>query len=285
MNKKNAVLLITCPDRKGIVANVSGFIYKKNGNIVHLDQHTDKESGIFFMRIEWELKEFALKRREIIPAMSKILKKFDMQYTLHFSDKKENVAIFVSKEGHCLNDLIYRFNNGEFNGNLKLVISNHMNLKEVCDKNNIPFYHIPICPQDRKLREKEEIKILKKNKIGLIILAKYMQILSPSFVSLYRNKIINIHHSFLPAFIGQKPYHQAYMRGVKIVGATSHYVTERLDEGPIIEQDIVRVSHKDSVFKIISKGRDIEKITLAKAVRLHLENKILVYNNKTIIFD
>ncbi len=283
--KKNAVLLITCPDQKGIVAALSNFIYRKNGNIVHSDQHTDMETGIFFIRIEWELNGFSLKRSEILPAMSGIFKKFKMNYSLHFTDKKENVAIFVSKEGHCLNDLIYRFENNEFNGNLKLIISNHDFLQNIANKHGIPYYHFPISTENKLEAEKNEIALLRKNKIHLIILAKYMRILSENFVSLYKNKIINIHHSFLPAFVGQKPYHQAYERGVKIVGATSHYVTPELDEGPIIDQGVVRISHRDSIHEIIRKGRDIEKLTLARAVRLHLEHKILVYNNKTIIFD
>ena len=281
----NAILLITCPDRKGIVAAISQFLYKMSGNIIHADQHTDMETGIFFMRIEWELNGFKIKRNNIIKKMQPLFRRFNIGYQLFFTDEVPNIAVFVSKEDHCLSDLISRKRNGEFKGEIKMIISNHMELKTTADIFSIPFYFFPIDDKNRIQQEKKELFILQKANIDLIILAKYMRILTKNFVKRYENKIINIHHSFLPAFIGKRPYHQAYSRGVKLIGATSHYVTQNLDEGPIIEQDVVRISHRDTVADIQRKGRDVEKVVLARAIRLHTENKILVYNNKTIIFD
>lgn len=282
---ETATLLISCPDRKGILAEVTGFISENNGNIVHADQHIDFQKSIFFMRIEWELEGFRISKEGIEKAFKPIAEKFKMDYQLHFSSEVKNVAIFVSRYDHCLYDLLYRFKAGELPGNLKLVISNHEDLKPIVEMFGIPFYYFPKTKENKLQVEKREIELLKREKIDLVVLARYMQILSDQFVNAFRNRIINIHHSFLPAFVGAKPYHRAYERGVKIIGATSHYVTEELDQGPIIEQDVVRVSHRDSVEDMIRKGRDLEKIVLSRAVKWHLENKILVYDNKTVIFE
>ncbi len=282
---ETAVMLISCPDRKGILAEITNFIAKNNGNIVHADQHIDFQKKIFFMRIEWELKDFRFKtKEEIKKSFEPIAKKFSMNFSVHLSTEKKKVAIFVSKLEHCLYELLQRFKAGELQGELKLVISNHRTLEPVVKMFGIPFYYFPKTPETKKEVEERELELLEKEGIELIVLARYMQILTEKFVSKYRNKIINIHHSFLPAFPGAKPYHRAYERGVKIIGATSHYVTEELDAGPIIEQDVVRVSHRDSVEDMIRKGKDLEKVVLARAVRWHLENKILVYDNKTVVF-
>ncbi len=282
---ETAILLISCPDRRGILAEVTGFIAKNGGNILHADQHIDFQKSTFFMRIEWELEGFKLPKERIKEAFEPIAKKFSMDYQLHFSSDIKNVAIFVSRYDHCLYDLLYRFKAGELPGNLKLVISNHTDLKSVVEMFGVPFYHFPKTKENKPSVEEKEIELLKKEEIDLVVLARYMQILSDRFVEAFRNRIINIHHSFLPAFVGAKPYHRAYERGVKIIGATSHYVTEELDQGPIIEQDVVRVSHRDSVEDMIRKGRDLEKVVLSRAVKWHLENKILVYDNKTVIFE
>ena len=282
---ETATLLISCPDRRGILAEVTGFIAKNGGNILHADQHIDSQSSTFFMRIEWDLDGFSLPKEKIEEAFKPIAEKFGMDYQLHFSSEVKNVAIFVSRYDHCLYDLLYRFKAGELPGNLKLVISNHTDLKPVVEMFGIPFYHFPKNRENKLSVEEKEIELLEKEEIDLVVLARYMQILSSGFVNRFRNRIINIHHSFLPAFVGAKPYHRAYQRGVKIIGATSHYVTEELDQGPIIEQDVVRVSHRDSVEDMIRKGRDLEKVVLSRAVKWHLENKILVYGNKTVIFE
>ncbi len=282
---ETAILLISCPDRKGILAEVTGFIAKNGGNILHADQHIDFQSSTFFMRIEWELDGFLLPKEKIEEAFRPIAEKFGMDYQLHFSSEVKNVAIFVSRYDHCLYDLLYRFKAGELPGNLKLVISNHTDLQPVVEMFGIPFYYFPKNRENKLSVEEREIELLEREGIDLVVLARYMQILSDRFVNRFRNRIINIHHSFLPAFVGAKPYHRAYQRGVKIIGATSHYVTEELDQGPIIEQDVVRVSHRDSVEDMIRKGRDLEKIVLSRAVKWHLENKILVYDNKTVIFN
>ncbi len=282
---ETAILLISCPDRKGILAEITGFIAKNGGNILHADQHIDSQSSTFFMRIEWDLNDFLLPKDKIEEAFKPIAEKFSMDYQFHFSSEVKNVAIFVSRYDHCLYDLLYRFKAGELPGNLKLVISNHTDLKPVVEMFGIPFYHFPKNRENKPSVEEKEIELLEREGIDLVVLARYMQILSDRFVNRFRNRIINIHHSFLPAFVGAKPYHRAYQRGVKIIGATSHYVTEELDQGPIIEQDVVRVSHRDSVEDMIRKGRDLEKVVLSRAVKWHLENKILVYDNKTVIFE
>ena len=281
----HAILLLSCPDKKGIVASVSQFIYEHNGNIVHAEQYTDTKKGQFFMRIEWELDDFDLEKKEIPEAFSPLAQQFQMKWMLCFTDYVPNIAIFVSKAPHCLYEILLRHSAGEILANIKLIISNHPDLRPVAETFGIPFYFFPITPETKSNIEKQELAVLKKHHIDLIILARYMQILTSEFIAHYPNRIINIHHSFLPAFVGSRPYHQARERGVKIIGATSHYVTPELDAGPIIEQDVIRVSHRDSVEDLIRKGRDIEKLVLARAIKLHLENRILVYENKTIIFD
>ncbi len=282
---KSAILLISCPDRKGIVREIAGFIAENDGNILHFDQHIDPQKGIFFARVEWDITGFRIPEGEIDAHFRPIAERFRMDYSLHFSEPPQKVAVFVSKQGHCLYDLLQRFRSGELRGEIRLVVSNHPDLKPVADFFGVPYHHVPKNRETRESAEEEELALLEENGIDLIVLARYMQILSKRFVDRYRNKIINIHHSFLPAFPGAKPYHRAYERGVKIVGATSHYVTEILDEGPIIEQDIVRVSHRDTPEDLIRKGKDIERIVLARAVKWHLEYKVLVYSNRTVVFE
>ena len=280
-----AILLISCPDRKGIVKEIASFIADNNGNIIHFDQHIDPQKGIFFARVEWDIKDFRVPRERIEEAFRPTAERFSMSYSLHFGDYRQRVAIFVSKQEHCFYDLMQRFRSGELKGEVKLVVSNHPDLKPIADFFGVPYYHIPKTKENKREAEKKELALLEEHGIDTIILARYMQILSKDFVDRFRNKIINIHHSFLPAFPGAKPYHRAYERGVKIIGATSHYVTEILDEGPIIEQDIIRVSHRDSLEDFIRKGKDIERIVLARAVKWHLEYKVLVYDNRTVVFD
>ncbi len=281
----SAILLISCPDRKGIVREIATFIADNGGNILHFDQHIDYQKGIFFARVEWDIEGFAVPKEEIGSAFSPIAKKFSMSYELHFRDIVPKVAVFVSRQDHCFYDIMQRFKSGELRGEVRLVISNHEYMRPLAEFFGVPYHHIPKSRDNKAEAEKRELELLAENSIDLVILARYMQILSPNFVSAYRNRIINIHHSFLPAFPGAKPYHRAYERGVKIIGATSHYVTEDLDEGPIIEQDIIRVSHRDSLEDFIRKGKDIEKLVLARAVKWHLEHKVLVYDNRTVVFD
>lgn len=281
----NAILLISSPDKKGIIARMSSFIYDNNGNIEHADQHIDSETNTFFMRIEWSLDGFNLVREDILPSLQPLIDEFNMQCSLHFSFMIPRVAIFVSKELHCLYDLLLKHQSGQLKCEIPLIISNHAEARQIADFFNIKFMEFPITADNKELQEKEEINIIKEEKIDLIVLARYMQILNDSFVREFPNRIINIHHSFLPAFAGKNPYRKAYEKGVKVIGATSHYVTEDLDKGPIIEQDTVRISHRDSLNDLVRKGEDIEKIVLGRAVRWHLERKILVYNNKTVIFD
>jgi len=281
----NAILLISCPDRKGILAKITNFIYENNGNIEHADQHIDTQTNTFFMRIEWSLKDFKIKKDKISKKFLPIAKEFNMKWSLYFTDQVLRMAIFVSKHLHCLYDLLLRYESGQFKCQIPLIISNHPNAKKVAENFGIKFFEFPITKENKIIQEKKQIELLKKEKIDLIVLARYTQILTKQFVKEFPNKIINIHHSFLPAFKGRAPYKQAYQRGVKIIGATSHYVTEELDAGPIIEQDTVRISHRDSLKDLIRKGQDLEKVVLSRAVRWHLERKILVYNNKTVIFD
>ncbi len=282
---ESAILLISCPDRKGIVREIASFIADNNGNILHFDQHIDYQRGTFFARVEWDITDFRIPKREVENAFKSIAERFSMNYSLHFGNYLQRVAIFVSKQDHCLYDLLQRFRSGELRGEVKLVISNHSAMKPIADFFGVPYHFVPKTRENREEAERKELKLLEKNGIDLIILARYMQILSKDFVERYRNKIINIHHSFLPAFPGAKPYRRAYERGVKIIGATSHYVTEILDEGPIIEQDIIRVSHRDSLEDFVRKGKDLERIVLARAVKWHLEYKVLVYDNRTVVFD
>lgn len=282
--KNTAILLLSCPDMKGIVATVSSFLYKHNANIVRSDEHQDGEEKLFFLRTEWNLDDFKLNKQKFNREFSKIAKDFNMNWRTAYSEEKQNVAICLSKEEHCLTDLLYRHQSGEINCAIKCIIGTNSNGKKIAEFYGIPFYEIEVNKNKIKA-EKHILALIKKYKVDLIVLARYMRILSPDFLQKFKNPIINIHHSFLPAFIGTKPYHQAYERGVKIIGATAHYVTAELDQGPIIEQDITRVSHKDNIAALIQKGRDIEKLVLSRAVKSHLENRVLIYGNKTIVFD
>lgn len=285
MNK--STLVITCPDRIGLVASISGFLYRNNANILNADQHRDTETGQFLMRVEWDPKESDLAdkvlfEREFTPLANQL----SMSWTLTHSEEKPKVAILVSQYDHCLADLLYRHQAGELNCEIALVISNHPNCLEISKFYQIPYFEMDThsnSTSEKLKREEMQIELLKTHRVDLVILARYMQILSESFVSLYPNRIINIHHSFLPAFQGARPYHQAYARGVKIIGATSHYVTPVLDEGPIIHQDIMKINHRDQVSDLVQKGRDLETNVLSRAVKWHLENRIVVCGNKTIV--
>ncbi len=279
-----ATLLISCPDQKGLVAKFANFIYSNGGNIIHADQHTDSGTGLFLMRIEWQLQGFNLPRELIAPAFKAIAQPLQAQWELHFSDTIPRIAIWVSKQDHCLLDLIWRHRAQEFTAEIPLIISNHTNLRPIAEQFGIDYHHIPITKENKAQQEAKQLELLRQYKIDVVILAKYMQILSADFLSQFP-RLINIHHSFLPAFVGANPYHQAFERGVKIIGATAHYVTSDLDAGPIIEQDVVRISHRDEVKDLIRKGKDLERIVLAKAVRLHLQNRVLVYRNRTVVFE
>ena len=281
----SAILLIHCPDNKGIVATVSEFIYRNNGNITALAQHVDQDQQVFFMRIEWELDGFIIPDDKIGEYFDTLIaKKYDMQWQLHFSSEVPRLAIFVSRQPHCLYDLLARWKSGELEVVIPLIISNHEDLRPVAEQFGVDFHHFPICGDTKDEQEEAQLELLARHRVEFIVLARYMQILSPAFISRYRNRIINIHHSFLPAFPGARPYHSAYERGVKIIGATSHYVTEELDAGPIIAQNVIRVSHADAVADLMRKGRDLEKVVLSQAVWHHLQRQILVYRNRTVVF-
>ncbi len=282
---RSAILLIHCPDRKGIVASVTEFIYRNGGNILYLDQHVDAGKGMFFMRIEWDLAAFSIPAADIGEIFAKeIAERYGMNWNLHFSDEVTRVAIFVSRLPHCLYDILARCRSGEWRVEVPLIIGNHPDLEDVANSFGIDFHLFPVTPENKRQQETQEQALLEEYNIDLIVLARYMQILTGSFVSLWPNRIINIHHAFLPAFPGARPYHSAFERGVKIIGATSHYVTAELDAGPIIEQDVTRVSHHDSVEDLMRKGRDLEKVVLSRAVWKHIERKILVYENRTVVF-
>ncbi|HPG39890.1 MAG TPA: formyltetrahydrofolate deformylase [bacterium] len=283
--KQSAILLISCPDQKGIVAAITKFLYDNAGNIIRLDQHVNMQENIFLSRVEWDLQGFAIPREQIAASLSELMQKFNSKYELHFSDFVPQVAIFVSKLTHCLYDVLSRYREGEWNISIPLVISNHPDADSIVKKFGINYFVFEINDDNKQEQERKQLELLKAHDINFIVLTRYMQILSPEFIAHYPNKIINIHHSFLPAFPGAKPYHSAYDRGVKIIGATSHYVTSDLDGGPIIDQDIVRVSHQHSITDFIRKGRDLEKIVLARAIWYHLQHKVLVYKNKTVVFD
>ena len=283
--KNSATLLITCPDAKGIVAAIADFLYQHNANILHADQHQDAENSLFLMRVEWDLKDFSLDEASFARAFEVIAKTYKMTWELKLSADKPRMAIMVSQYDHCLADLLHRYKNNELQCDIPLIISNHLNAQKLAEFYGIPFFHIPVEKDKKKEAEAEQFALFDKYQVDFIVLARYMQILSEDFVKRYPQRVINIHHSFLPAFIGARPYHRAFERGVKLIGATSHYVTEVLDEGPIIEQDIDRISHRDQVEDLIQKGRDLERIVLSKAVRWHIENRILIYANKTVIFD
>ncbi len=278
-------MLISCPDQRGIVAAVTEFIARHNGNIVDLQQHVDDAGNVFFMRIEWEEAGFDLPRDGIAGAFRKIAERFRMQYDLRFSDYVPRMAVFVSKEAHCLYDVLSRVQAGEWRAEVPVIVANHPDLEPVARKFGVDFKLFPVTKANKAEQEARELDLLKKTRVDFVVLARYMQILSPALVEAFPSRIINIHHSFLPAFAGARPYHAAHARGVKIIGATSHYVTAELDTGPIIEQDIIRVSHKDSLEDLVRKGKDLEKIVLARAIYHHLQNKVLVYSNKTVVFE
>jgi len=280
-----ATLLISCSDQKGLVAAVSAFLYENDGNIIHADQHTDQQEGVFLQRVEWELDGFKIARDGIAAAFEPIAGRFGMEWTLRFSDYTPRVAVFVSKLPHCLYDVLARWRMGEFHAEIPLVISNHSDLASVAENFGCEFHHLAVTAETKAAQEAAVIDLLQRKNIDVIVLARYMQVLSEDFVAKYPTRIINIHHSFLPAFAGARPYHHAHERGVKIIGATAHYVTAELDQGPIIEQDVVRVSHRDFVDDLIRKGRDLEKTVFARAIDLHLRNRIVVYGNKTVVFD
>ncbi|NNG11042.1 MAG: formyltetrahydrofolate deformylase [Arenibacter sp.] len=279
-------ILINCPDQSGIISSVTGFIHRKGGNIIYIDQHVDKEAGVFFMRLESDFEKN-------IPAVQNLKQQFEeelaqsyqMQWSLHLGSTKPKMALFVSKYNHCLYDILSRFNSGELEVDIPFILSNHNDLEYVAKQFDIPYYHIPVTKDTKVEAENRQLSLLQEYNIDFIVLARYMQIISKKIIDHYPNKIINIHHSFLPAFAGAKPYHAAFERGVKIIGATSHYVTEELDAGPIIEQDVTTVTHAHSIKDFITKGRDLEKIVLSRAVKLHIRRKTMVYNNKTVIFS
>ena len=281
-----AKLLLHCPDKPGILAEVTDFITVNKGNIIYLDQYVDHVENIFFMRIEWELKDFLVPKEKIEDYFETLYgQKYDMIFRLYFSDVKPRMAIFVSKMSHCLFDMLARYTAGEWNVEIPLIISNHPDLQHVAERFGIPFHLFPITKETKEEQERKEMELLAQNNITFIVLARYMQVISEQMISAYPNKIINIHHSFLPAFVGARPYHAAFERGVKIIGATSHYVTTELDAGPIIEQDVVRITHKDSIEDLVNKGKDLEKIVLSRAVQKHIDRKVLAYKNKTVIFN
>lgn len=284
--KNTAILLLHCPDRPGIISDVTNFITVNQGNIIYLDQYVDRVENIFFMRIEWELEKFTIPREKIEDFFGTLYgQKYDMHFRLYFSDQKPRMAIFVSKMSHCLYDLLARFSAGEWDVELPLIISNHEDMRPVAEMFGIPYYCLPITKENKAEQEAKEFQLLQENRVTFIVLARYMQVISEEMIQHYRHKIINIHHSFLPAFIGAKPYHAAFERGVKIIGATAHYITTELDAGPIIEQDVVRITHKDTIETLVNKGKDLEKIVLSRAVQKHIERKILTYKNKTVIFN
>lgn len=282
---KTAILLVTCKDRKGIVARVAGFIHDFGGNILDSDHHTDRETGDFLMRTEFALDGFQIPREDIVSAFAPVAKVLDMRYEIHFTDQQPRVAVLVSKQDHCLADLLQRQRKGELRIEIPVIISNHQTCEMWAELFKISFYVFPVV-EDRKHEQEEQVlRVLKQHRIDLLVMARYMQILSVKFLAQIGCPVINIHHSFLPAFIGANPYRRAYERGVKIIGATAHYATEELDEGPIIEQDVTRVGHRDTVDDLVRKGRDLEEIVLARAVRLHVEHRVLVYGKKTVAFD
>jgi formyltetrahydrofolate deformylase len=283
--KNTAILLISCPDQKGISAAIANFLLAYNANIVHADQHQDTANSLFLMRVEWDLTDFTLALAVFPVTFAPIAKQFQMQWRLALSQKRQQVAIFVSKYDHCLVDLLHRHHSGELACDIPLVISNHEDCRRLVEFYGVRYHVVSVGKSNKQEAEASQMALLQTHHIDLVILARYMQVLSSQFTAAYPQKIINIHHSFLPAFDGAKPYHRAFERGVKRIGATSHYVTEVLDDGPIIEQDVVRISHRDEVEDLIQKGRDLERVVLSRAVQWHLESRVLVYNNKTVIFD
>jgi formyltetrahydrofolate deformylase len=285
ISEPGAILLLSCPDRAGLVSRISHFIYERGGNILDLDEHVDTVEKMFFIRVSWSTATFPIPAAELHEAFSPLAKEFGASWKIRLGDRKMRVALFVSRYDHCLQELLWRHSIGEFAIDVPLIVSNHADLEPLARRYGIPFHHVPVTAASKMETEREELELLERHDIDTVVLARYMQVLSPQFVERYPARIINIHHSFLPAFVGSSPYRQAYERGVKIIGATSHYVTEDLDQGPIIEQDIVRISHKDTLDDLIRKGRDLERLVLARALRLHSEHRILVNGKKTVAFD
>jgi len=281
----SAILLIHCPDRKGLVASVADFLYRHNANILHADQHQDAESGLFFMRVEWELSDFELDATQFGARFEPLAERLQLRWRLELTARRPRMAILVSQYDHCLADLLYRYRSGELPCVIRCIISNHVEARPLAEFYGIPFEHIPVAADGKAEAERRQLALLAEHEVDVLVLARYMQILSPAFVERYPQRIINVHHSFLPAFSGARPHHRAFERGVKLIGATSHYVTDVLDDGPIIEQDVVRISHRDQLPDLVQKGRDLEKLVLSRAVRWHLDHRVLVYANKTVVFD
>jgi formyltetrahydrofolate deformylase len=284
-DKLTALLLLSCPDRIGLVSRISHFIFERGGNILDLDEHVEADSKRFSLRVAWDMNNFSIPPAAIDAAFKPLAREFDARWNISFLEKKQRIAIFVSRHDHCLQEILWRHSIGEYAVDIPLVISNHSDLKPLADHYSIPFYEFPITADNKTQQEEKELQLLKEHRIDTVVLARYMQILSAQFVQEYPDKIINIHHSFLPAFIGSDPYKQAHQRGVKIIGATSHYVTEELDTGPIIEQDVVQISHRDTVSDLKRKGRDLERLVLARALHVHSEYRVLVCGQKTIVFQ
>ena len=285
-NQSSAILLIHCPDKKGIANSVTEFIYRNGGNILHLEQHVDAQSQVFFMRVEWDLAEFSVPQNKIREYFETLVgARYEMQTRLHFSTEIPKMALFVSSLSHCFYDILARHESGEWQVEIPLIVSNHERLQSVADRLGIDFHYLPVTKENKHVQEEKQLAFLREHQIDFVVLARYVQILSEDFIKEFPQQIINIHHSFLPAFPGAKPYHSACKRGVKIIGATSHYVTTELDAGPIIEQDVARVSHEDSVDDMVRKGRDLEKIVLARAIWHHLRRNVLVYDNRTVVFQ
>ena len=282
---KTGILLIDCPDRKGIVAAVAEFLYRHNANILHADQHQDAQRGLFLMRVEWDLDGFALGLDECACQFAPVAERFEMRWRVERSDRRHRVALFVSKYDHCLVDLLYRHQSGELACAVPLIVSNHPDAGRWAAFYGVPFFHVPVEAGRKAEAEARQLALLEEHRVDLIVLARYMQVLSADFVARWPQRIINVHHSFLPSFSGARPYHRAFERGVKLIGATSHYATADLDEGPIIEQDVMRISHRDGLDDLLQKGRDLEKVVLSRAVRWHIDHRILVYDRKTVIFD
>ena len=283
--RNTAVLLIACPDQKGLVAAIANFLYRHNANILHADQHQDPSAGLFLMRVEWDLEGFDLGLHKFDEAFGPIADEYRMTWRLALSSVKPRLAIFVSKYDHCLADLLYRWQAGELYCDIPLILSNHPDTHWLAEAYKVPFQHIPVTKETKPEAEAAQQALLERHRVDFVVLARYMQVLSPEFIRRWEHRIINIHHSFLPAFHGAKPYQRAFERGVKLIGATSHYVTEVLDDGPIIEQDVTRISHRDDLDDLVQKGADLEKVVLSRAVKWHIDNRILVYGNKTVVFD
>jgi formyltetrahydrofolate deformylase len=283
--KQSAILQVQCPDQKGLDATLAEFIYRADGNIMHFEQHMVPELGLYLARAEWDLDGFKIEMDDFARHFTPIAQRMNMKWQIALSSERSRVAIFVSKYDHCLVDLLYRWHTGELRCEIPLIISNHPDAKRHADFYGVPFHVIEVTKSNKADAERRQCELLEQHQVNLIVLARYMQIVSPEFIANHPQRIINIHHSFLPAFIGAKPHHQAFERGVKLLGATAHYVTEVLDDGPIIEQDVMRISHRDSLHDLVQKGRDLEKIVLSRAVGWHLDHRVLLYANKTVVFD